>query len=97
MLAKQHYHKCKKKKRVLAQPLQHLSVHITLPKVTVWSWHACMHTHMHTTATVAYRMETTPKGSGFVVKICQKHPAETLIMAGQQSVNHYPDCIEHAV
>lgn len=66
-------------------------VHEALPEVTVWPWR--VHTHMHPAATAAYGMERTCKAAS-AVKICQKHPAEALIMAGQQSVNHYPDSIE---
>lgn len=81
----------RKKNLILAQPLHHLSVLVALPKVTMWSWLVYRHTHMHTAATVAYGMETARESSAFVVQICQKHPAEALITAGQQSVNHYRD------
>lgn len=74
--------------------LHHLSVHTALPEVTVWSWHVYAHTHMHRAATAAYGMETSRTALRLWWEICQRHPAEALIMAGQQSVNHYWDAIE---
>lgn len=65
-----------------------------LPKLTELSWHVYTHTHMHTAATAVYGMETVQRSCAFVVQICQKYPAETLIMAGEQSVNDYQETIE---
>lgn len=55
--------------------------------------HPCAYTH----AQGRYSSVWNGKSShsyAFVVKICQKNPAEALIMAGQQSVIHYWDSIE---
>lgn len=55
---------------------------------------ACIYayTHAHSSYSSVWNGNSS-QSSAFMVNICQKHPAEVLIMAGQQSVNHYWDSI----
>lgn len=46
------------------------------------------YTHAHCSYSSVWN-GNSPQSSAFGGEICQEHPAEVLIMAGQQSVNHY--------
>lgn len=52
----------------------------------------CAYTHAHSSYSSVWNGNSS-QSSAFMVNICQKHPAEVLITAGQQSVNHYRESI----
>ena len=56
---------------------------------------ACIYAYAHAPSSYSCVWDgNSLRSCVFVVQICQRHPAQALIMATQQSVNHYQDSIE---